>query len=132
MKIMENQDCMALATSVEDLPNVRIVNFYYDEKSRKIYFASFKENDKVKEMDLNQKVSFTTIPKGGTAHIKARGQARQSEESIYDLEEAFVNKIPDYKEIIKFAGPQLLLFELDFESAMVIMDMDNIYHYVHE
>ena len=83
-------------------------------------------------MNLNQNVSFTTIPKGGTAHIKAQGQVRQSEQSIYDLEKAFVNKIPDYKETIKFAGPQLLLFELDFESAMVIMDMDNISHYVNE
>lgn len=40
--LLAEQTEMALATSVKDIPNVRIVNFYYDEEMKKLFFISFK------------------------------------------------------------------------------------------
>ena len=62
LKIMAEQTEIALATSVNNVPNVRIVNFYFEPAENILYFSSFKGNDKVKEIKSNPYVAFTTIP----------------------------------------------------------------------
>jgi uncharacterized pyridoxamine 5'-phosphate oxidase family protein len=70
---MTEQTEMALATCVNNSPNVRIVNFYYDVNRKGIaYFATFIKNPKVKEFSENAIVAFTTIPKNGSEHVRAR------------------------------------------------------------
>ena len=61
LKIMSEQKEIALATSVNNIPNVRIVNFIYDSTNNILYFSSFKGNDKIKEMESNSHIAFTTI-----------------------------------------------------------------------
>lgn len=71
MRIMESQSTIALATAVENVPNVRIVNFCYDNQNKGIlYFSSFKNNCKVKKFTKNSQVAFTTIPIGTNEHVK--------------------------------------------------------------
>ena len=41
LKIMSEQTEIALATSVNNVPNVRIVNFYFDSEENVLYFSSF-------------------------------------------------------------------------------------------
>ena len=77
-RIMEQQTEIALATSADNVPNVRIVNFYFDPQSKILYFSTFKGNNKVKEMKINSSVAFTTIPHKGNEHIKAKGTAQKS------------------------------------------------------
>ncbi len=75
LRIMAEQTEMALATSVNNVPNVRIVNFYFDPCENILYFSSFKDNDKVKEIEENPSIAFTTIPHTGNQHVKAKGLA---------------------------------------------------------
>ena len=75
LRIMAEQREIALATSVNNVPNVRIVNFYFEPAENILYFSSFKGNDKVKEINVNPNVAFTTIPHGGNEHIKAKGDS---------------------------------------------------------
>lgn len=42
LKIMSEQKEIALATSVNNIPNVRIVNFVFDSTNNILYFSSFK------------------------------------------------------------------------------------------
>ena len=127
-KIMLEQNEIALATSVENIPNVRIVNFYFDEKKNGvIYFSSFRNNEKIKEFIKNSIVSFTTIPKDSTKHIRVQnGRVEKSQQTIFDLKDQFSKKIPEYSEIIEQAGSQLDLFEIHFSEATVIMDFMQI------
>lgn len=111
-KIMQSQNEIALATSINAIPNVRIVNFYYDTIAKKIYFTSFCENDKVKEFSLNPNSAFTTIPHGTTEHVKGKGIVSISNLTIFDIQEKFIDKILDYQETIEFGGKQLILFEI--------------------
>ena len=54
-KMMAEQTDIALATvGADGIPNVRIVNYYFNPENNVIYFATFKNNDKVKE--IKQKV----------------------------------------------------------------------------
>ena len=126
-KIMATQTDLALSTiGTDGIPNVRIVNYYFNPKNNVIYFATFKDNEKVQEIEQNQNVAFTTIPKKGNEHIKARGIAIRSEQTVFDLADCFCNKIPDYKNTIEHAGNLLLLYEIHFKTATVTLDLSNI------
>ncbi|MDF2987446.1 MAG: pyridoxamine 5-phosphate oxidase [Eubacterium sp.] len=125
-RIMVCQTEIALATSVNDVSNVRIVNFFYDESAQTLFFATFGDNDKVKEFEQNSKVAFTTVPHNGNEHVKAKGNVNKSSLSIYDIKDSFISKIPDYKDTIEQAGQFLILFEIKFDTATITLDFENI------
>lgn len=122
-RIMEFTTNLALATSVKDVPNVRIVNFYYDtEKNGVVYFATFKGHAKTLEFLQNNKVAFTTIPVGSSEHIRvSNGIVQKSNLTIYDLKDAFIKKLPSYEMTISQAGHMLDVYEIHFKEANVIM-----------
>lgn len=124
-RIMDEQTEIALATSADGSPNVRIVNFFFNPDNNVLYIATFKGNDKVKEMKVNPNVAFTTIPHKGTEHVKAKGTASKSKQSIYDLAEFFVKRIPGYQETIDYAGKSLIVYEIKFDIATVTLDLAN-------
>ena len=126
LKIMAEQTEIALATSVNNIPNVRIVNYYFDSNENILYFSSFKGNDKIKEIESNPYVAFTTIPHSGNEHVKAKGIVKKSSKTIFDVDDHFIAKIPDYKNTIEFAGKSLILFELKFDTAIVTKDIHTI------
>mgnify|MGYP000843815867 FL=1 len=126
LKIMAEQTEIALATSVNNVPNVRIVNFYFEPAENILYFSSFKGNDKIKEIKSNPYVTFTTIPHSGNEHVKAKGIVQKSSKTIFDIAEQFIAKIPDYKDTIEYAGKSLILFEVRFDTAIVTKDLDTI------
>lgn len=123
---MAEQTEIALATSVDNIPNVRIVNFYFDPAENILYFSSFEGNDKIKEMNSNPYVAFTTIPHSGNEHVKAKGMAKKSSKTIFDVAEQFIAKIPGYKDTIEYAGESLILFEVKFETVIVTKDLNTI------
>ena len=126
LRIMAEQTEMALATSVNNIPNVRIVNFYFDPSENILYFSSFKDNDKVKEIEENPSTALTAIPLTGNQHVKAKGLAKRSSKTIFDMAEHFIAKVPDYKKAIDYAGESLILFEVRFDTAIVTKDLATI------
>ncbi|WP_459481185.1 pyridoxamine 5'-phosphate oxidase family protein [Clostridium saccharoperbutylacetonicum] len=126
IKIMGEQTEIALATSVNDVCNVRIVNFYYDDNSKILFFSTFGDNEKVKEFEQNDNVAFTTIPHKGNKHIKGKGKVKKSNITIYDIKDNFINKIPEYKYTIEEAGQFLILFEIHVDTVIVTLDFENI------
>lgn len=126
-KMMAEQWEIALATSVDNQPNVRVVNFLYDKEQKCLYFSTFKGNDKVKEFQQNAQVAFTTLPKGkDTGHVRVhQGTVDKSSKTLYDLAEPWVQKIPFFQQNIEQAGDMLDVYEITFEKAKVILDMDH-------
>lgn len=129
IRMMGIQTELALATSVHDQPNVRIVNFYYDKDAKVIMFTSFVENQKVKEMEVNASVAFTTVPHEGNQHIKAKGKVQRSRRTLAEVAELFNQKIPGYHEVIEQGGDALVLYEISFDSAVVTLDFEHIEKY---
>lgn len=125
-KIMHEQTEIALATSVEGIPNVRIVNFFYDDIKKCLFFSTFRGNEKIAEFQKNPNVAFTTIPSKQTNHIRVHeAQVTKSVLSIYDVAQQWTQKIPSYEENIKQAGAMLELYEIHFTKATVILGMDS-------
>ncbi len=121
-RMMATQLEIALASSSSNIPNVRLVNFVFDQKKKTIYFTTFGDNEKVKEFELNNNVAITTIPKSGNEHVRAKGIIKKSELSILDVAEAFNSKIPGYADTIEQAGQFLVLYEINFDEAIVTLD----------
>ncbi len=124
-KIMAEQKTLSLATSVDNIPNVRIVNFIYNaDKKGVIYFSTFKGNQKEKEFSINNQVAFTTIPSSGNKHVRAgNATIQKSNLSIYDLQDVFTKKVADYKETIQQAGQYLVVYEIHFSEVSVTIDI---------
>ena len=127
--IMNHQETIALATSMENNPNVRIVNFiHFKEKPNCLYFATFRGNQKEVEFKNNSTVAFTSIPTDSASHVKVKeAQLIKSNSNIKDFADDFINKIPDYKEILDNAIDQLNLYEIHFKTAIVIEDFMKIH-----
>ena len=124
LRMINECEEIALATSIHDFPNVRIVNYYYDEKNNIMYFATYTGREKISEFWKNNNVSFTTIPmnRGKREHIRARGHVRESEKSILDLREEFSNKMADFGEIIDKYSNDLKVYEIKFSEVTVTLD----------
>ena len=124
LRMINECEEIALATSIHDFPNVRIVNYYYDEKNNIMYFATYTGRGKISEFWKNNNVSFTTIPmnRGKREHIRARGHVRESEKSILDLREEFSNKMADFGEIIDKYSNDLKVYEIKFSEVTVTLD----------
>lgn len=123
-RIMISQKELALATSVDNIPNVRIINFYYNI-SRKgvVYFSTFSDNSKVYEFAKNDVVAFTTVPHTGNEHVRVNNATIQkSHLTILDLKDEFITKIPDYEITINEVGDYLSLYEILFNKATVTLD----------
>ena len=124
LRMIKECEEIALATSIHNIPNVRIVNYYYDEKNNVMYFATYTGREKISEFWKNNNVSFTTIPmnRGKREHIRARGHVRESEKSILDLREEFSNKMADFGEIIDKYSKDLKVYEIKFSEVTVTLD----------
>ena len=128
-RIMREQREIALATTTDGLPHVRIVNFYYAPAERCVYFATFKDNEKVVELAANPNIAFTTVPHNDTnEHARASGCAVKSAHTVYDLAALFAAKIPRYQETIDAVGGDLILYEIAVAMAVVTVDMEHIEH----
>lgn len=126
-RMIEVQNEIALATSVDGLPNVRIVNFYYDAERKTLYFSSFGDNHKVAELEQNPHVAFTTITKNGEEHIRVKsGMARKSVITIEAIKDKFLAKMPEYIMSIPDVLPDLVLFEITFDNADVVLDFEHM------
>ncbi|MFC2316033.1 MAG: pyridoxamine 5'-phosphate oxidase family protein [Selenomonas massiliensis] len=128
-RMMREQREIALATTTDGLPHVRIVNFYYAPEEHRIYFATFKDNEKVVELAANPNIAFTTVPHNDTTeHVRASGRAVKSAHTVYDLAPLFAAKIPRYQETIDAVGDDLILYEITVDMAVVTVDMRHIEH----
>lgn len=126
-RMMQAQTEIALATSIDGLPNVRIVNFYYDSDNKTLYFSSFAENQKVAEITQNPNVAFTTITKNCEEHVRVKnGMACKSIFSVEEIKDKFLAKLPEYIMSIPDVLSALILFEITFDKADVVLDFENM------
>jgi uncharacterized pyridoxamine 5'-phosphate oxidase family protein len=127
--IMNSARHIALATSVDDVPNVRMVDFcYFPETPGVIYFGTFRDSTKVQEMEKNTAVSFVTIPAedsspGNVRVTGARVERLKSRDARVD--EYYFRKFPESKEWIQALGDKSVVYAARFQKAHVGVDMEH-------
>lgn len=129
-QVLDKTNAIALATSVDNKPNVRIVNFCYaPERSGVLYFATDRENQKVKEFIKNPYIAFTTVPVHGESIPHARSSqsiVQKSRKTLAEVQNLFIAKIPGYKETIAAIGESLDVFEIHIKQAIAVLDFDTV------
>lgn len=124
-ELIEKTTTIALATSVNNIPNVRAVNFCYDVTRPGImYFTSVRGNSKTVEFEKNNKVAFTTIPTEGNAHIRSKdAMVQKSKFSMDEVKDLFLTQVPDYDEALSQIGELLEVYEIHIKEATIILDI---------
>ena len=126
-RMMQTQTAIALATSTDGVPNVRIVNFHYDAKLKTLYFSTFRDNQKVAEFKKNTHTAFTTVPTSGEEHVRVKnGIVKKSSVSVESIKDQFLTKMPEYIMSIPDVLPALILFEITFNEADVVIDFEHM------
>ena len=124
--ILDKATEIALATSVGNIPNVRIVSFCRDESIPDViyYQTNNLKSKKVSDIVQNNNVAFTTAPIGKTiANVRSvSATARKSERTFDELEHLFIAKVPEYEEIYKQYAHTLTVFEIHIKKAIVVVD----------
>ncbi len=120
-KEMAKAESIALATSVDNQPSVRIVSFLWDNE--KLYFTSFQGSPKNAQIEANEKVAFTTAD----ASIRVtEANCKLSDLTVQDKREKFVEKFPQMASAFDMAIDQMLLFEVTFKKAKITLGFRNI------
>ena len=114
---------MALATSVEGTPNVRVVSFAYDNGH--LYFTTFKGNQKVRELAQNPAVACMPLPEKPEANVQVRifGRAQKADKSLDEIIEIIARKYPEGSSTIKNGGPMMEIYEVCIDKAFVTLGM---------
>jgi uncharacterized pyridoxamine 5'-phosphate oxidase family protein len=121
LEIFGKTHCIALATSVNNVPNVRIVNFCIKKEEPSIlYFTSYRKNQKITEFGKNNNVAFTSIPNDGILHVRSiKAVVQKSQYSLDEIKGLFIADIPGYDQTIEKIGKSLDVFEIHVKEAAV-------------
>ncbi len=119
-EIMTNTREIALATSVDHSPNVRIVDYYWCNQCNVVYFCTMKQTAKVAELEKNSKVSFITVPVNTMAFVRVSDAvAKISSKSMEDMKDTFVGKYPQFEGMFAMGLDKFELYEITFTTANV-------------
>jgi uncharacterized pyridoxamine 5'-phosphate oxidase family protein len=121
--IVQETSTLALATSVDGIPNVRIVNFGYDtSKPGVIYFSSTRTSPKLSEFAQNSRVAFTTVPAESHTHVRSNNSlVQKSALYIDEIKDLFLAQIPGFDVTLSVLGSQMDIYEIHIKEATVIL-----------
>ncbi len=117
---MKNTSLIALASSVEDLPNVRILDIFFDEKQNVVVFPTSALSPKVKEFEANDTVAFTTIPQGPGPVVRVQNATvSKSDWAIDEIKDTLIAHRPGFEMMLKGFGENVVVYEVSFTKALI-------------
>ncbi len=117
---------MALATSVKDSPNVRVVTFGYDDaKPDKLFFSTFKGSGKAKDFESNPQVACMPLPMGPVAETQVRifGKVQRSALTMRELIALIGKKAQNDAGMLEDGAAMMDVYEICFNDAWVTLGM---------
>ena len=124
--VMSESVNMALATSTDNQPNVRVVTFAYDpDKSGRVFFTTFKGNQKVMEFQQNPKVACMPLPMSSESDLQVRifGTVQKSDITMGEVISLISKKMPGDADTIMDGGDMMEIYEVCFDEAYVTVGM---------
>lgn len=119
-EVMKSTSLIALASSVEDLPNVRILDIFFDEKQNVVVFPTSALSPKVKEFEANNTVAFTTIPQGPGPVVRVQNATvSKSDWSIDEIKDTLIAHRPGFEMTLRGFGENVLIYEVSFTKALI-------------
>ena len=124
-KLMMESIDMALATSVDDKPNVRVVTFAYStDREGRLFFTTFRGNKKTLEFEKNSNVACMTLPaEQGDGEVRIFGTVKKSDISFDEVITMIAKKYPGDIDTIKKSADMIDVYEINFSQAYVTFGM---------
>lgn len=125
-EIMGSAVNIALATCVNDQPNVRVVTFAYDKNSAgKLFFSTFKGSQKTIEFTQNPNVSCMPLPQTAESDSQVRlfGKVQKSDMSLEQLIRLIAAKYPDGADTLQMGSEMMDIYEVCFTEAFITIGM---------
>ena len=124
-RILVEATDLALATAVNNVPHVRILNCIHDPaRANVVYLLTDKGSPKTEDFAHNPRVSFITIPPQGTAFVRCEDAViSESEYTIESLLELFRAQVYKFDFMYEHRRDRMQLFELRMHQASVNLDM---------
>lgn len=123
--IVKRAAAIAVATAIENQPNVRLVNHCMDmDRPGVIYFSTNRTSPKVAEFEMNHEISFSTVPAPADGHIHARSKkatVQKSKFSIEEVKDLFIEQIPGFDKTLSAIGGFLDVYEIHVKEASVVL-----------
>ncbi|MCD8552317.1 pyridoxamine 5'-phosphate oxidase family protein [Seleniivibrio sp.] len=125
-RVLNSSKVLALATSVDNVPNVRLLSYVHDlSRPGVVYFATENHSRKVEEFWENSKVAVTTIPTDDVSHIRSvDSSVSKSKFTIKDMSGKFAEVHDGYDKIIEAMGDVLEVYEISIKDCVVVTGMD--------
>lgn len=118
--MMEKSPQIALASVKADgqTPDVRLMCFYYDFETKKIYFCTFEGSPKVEQFEKNSNVAFTTYAVEGdlAARVDEATIQRSKVDKAIILEE-LSKKLELFNQIKNGDTSNIIPYEITFDKA---------------
>ena len=112
---------IALASAGEAGPNVRIMDFLFDEEAKTIYFPTSSRSHTVDEFEASNTVALTTIPMGPGAVVRIQGaKASKSAKSVADVREALTAKRGGVAHLLDAFGETGVVHEIPVTGGVII------------
>ncbi len=124
--IMKNAPAIALATTTDEMPDVRIISHcVIPDRPEVIYFSTNRTSPKVLQFEANNVIAFSTIPSPSDGHIHVRSNnatVRKSVLSIDELKDIFIAQIPGFDKILSVIGAYTDVYEIHIKEATVVLN----------
>lgn len=119
-EVLKDTSLIALATSVGNEPNVRIMDIFFDEKRNVVVFPTSSLSRKVKEFEANDTVAFTTIPQGPGPVVRVQNATvSKSDWSIDEIKDSLIEKRPGFEKLLMGFGENVIVYEIFFTKAVI-------------
>ncbi len=121
IEVLKTTPLIALASAGEAGPNVRIMDFLFDEEAKTIYFPTSSRSHKVAEFEANNTVALTTIPMGPGAVVRIQGaKVSKSAKSVADVREALTAKRGGVAHLLDAFGETGVVYEIPVTGGVII------------
>ena len=124
--IMKKAPAIALATTVDGMPDVRIISHcVIPERPDVLYFSTNRTSPKVLQFGANNIISLSTVPSPSDGHIHVRSKnatVRKSDLSIADVKDIFIEQIPGFDKILSVIGAYTDVYEIHMKEATVVLN----------
>ncbi len=111
---------IALASSVDDQPNVRLIDTYYDADKNMLLFPTSRKTPKVAEFAKNEKVAFTTLPNPSGAIIRVqKAHVKETDISLDEIKDALIAKRGGFEHLLGMLSQDPVVYQICFDEALL-------------
>ena len=117
----------ALATAVDDVPNVRIISGCYDPKRPGIiFFLTDNDSPKTVEFEKNSRVAIATVPQGPMVFARCNDAiVKKAEISVEDLWDALKEQVYGFEQMYAAKGERMQLYTIELGTVSVQASMQD-------